>query len=192
VPYVPAAVNKNVRYAAISNGYVALVRTEGDRLRLWTGPDFVSTPLAARTMSRPVLADGQNAGYVAAGGKLYQFTRGTAKVTEVAVTGLSGAVTSIALAPDGRRLAVVAGGRPYVVGLGGDRDASAGTARAVPAPLDDLTAISWLSETSLAMTGRSLGKVALARVSMDGAAINNQQDLNTSRSPSWPRSRRTR
>jgi hypothetical protein len=30
------------------------------------------------------------------------------------------------------------------------------------------------------MAGRRSGKVALARVSMDGAVINNQQDLNTS------------
>jgi len=180
VPHIEPAVNKNVRYAALANGYAALVRTEGDALRLWVGPEFVATSLVVKTMSRPVLVDGQNAGYVAADGKLYRFTRGNSKVTEVAVAGLSGGVTSIALAPDGRRLAVVAGGRPYVVGLGGDGDAPAGAARPVPAPLSDLTAITWLSETNLAMAGRRSGKVALARVSMDGAVINNQQDLNTS------------
>jgi hypothetical protein len=183
VPVLDPSVNKNVRSAALSAGRAAVVRAEGGRLVLWVGPDrqgrFLRTPLQAGAMSRPVLADGQDVGYVVADGKLYQFGFDRPEVAEVAASGLSGAVTSVALAPDGRRLAVVAGGRAYVVALG-DGEASTGVARPVPVPLDNLTAISWLSETSLAMTGGDGNRTALAKVSMDGAVLTSSpQDLST-------------
>lgn len=179
VPVAPGA-NNNVRFAAISDAYAALVRHDGDQLRLWVGSTQQQnrTGLRAPTMSRPVLADRQDTGYVAAGGGLYQFNADTAEVTEVA--GLPNArVTSVALAPDGRRLAIVAGGRPYLVALSGD-GGSAGAFRPVPSPLGGLTGISWLNETNLAMTGTTKGGAALVRVSLDGAVISTQQEVNAS------------
>jgi Lipoprotein LpqB beta-propeller domain/Sporulation and spore germination len=180
VPLEPD-VNKNVRFAAISNGYAALVRHDGGQLRLWLGPTqqqrITGTSLRAAAMSRPVLADGQATGYVAAGGRLYQFDADAAKVTEMTVSGLPGAVTSVALAPDGRRLAVVAAGRPYLVALSGDAGGSAGVARPVPPPVGGLTGISWLNETSLAMIGTNRGKPALVRVTLDGAVTTPQQEV---------------
>lgn len=173
VPLLDAAVNKNVRSAAMTNQYAALTRVDGDEVWLWVGPDqqgkFSRTSLHAASMSRPTLADGQDVGYVAAAGELYQFKLAEPGVAAVTVSGLSGAVTSVALAPDGKRLAVVAGGRPYVVALGGE--GATATARPVPAPLTNLTAISWLSETGLAMAGMSGGQVKLARITMDGGVL---------------------
>jgi Lipoprotein LpqB beta-propeller domain len=178
VPVAPG-VNNNVRFAAISDAYAALVRHDGDQLRLWVGPTQQQnrTGLRAPTMSRPVMADRQDTGYVAAGGKLYQFNADTAEVTEV--TGLPNGVTSVALAPDGRRLAIVAGGRPHLVALSGD-GGSTGDVRRLPSPLGGLTGISWLNETSLAMTGTTKGGAALVRASLDGAVISTQQEVNAS------------
>lgn len=185
VPVLDQGVNKNVRYAAISGSRAALARTsDGHALSLWVGPDpqggFHETTLSAGAMSRPVLADGQNVGYVAADGKLRRFAVETAEVTDVAAAGLDGPVTSVALAPDGRRLAVVAGGRPYVVAVGGDGEAST-AARLLPVPLNQLTGISWLGETSLAMTGTkpngtNRDKPAVIKVSVDGAVVSTVQD----------------
>jgi hypothetical protein len=181
VPLVTSAVNKNVRYAAISDEYAALALQEGGQLRLWVGPDqrgeFVATGLRARAMSRPVLASGQDAGYVAADGKLYQFSADPAEFSEVTVSGLPGGVTSVALAPDGSRLAVVASGQPYLVALNGD---GGGMARAVPSPLVSLTAISWVNETTLAMVGSNRTALALVNVSLDGAVLTAQQELTAS------------
>jgi Lipoprotein LpqB beta-propeller domain len=184
VPPVDSAVNKNVRYAAISSEYAALVRTDGDQLRLWFGPNqqggVVAKSLRARAMSRPVLSNDQGAGYVAADGKLYQFSVDTAKVNEVSVSGLPGGVTSVALAPDGRRLAVVAGGRPYLVALSGDGGGSTGAARAVTSPLTNLIGISWVNETSLAMVGSDRTTPTLVNVSLDGGVLTAQQELSVS------------
>jgi hypothetical protein len=175
IPQVEAAVNKDVRFAALSTAFAALVRRDGGQLRLWVGPNqqrrTAPTELRARAMSRPVLAEGQAVGYVAAGGKLYQFSAETATVVQVNVSELAGGVTSVALAPDGRRLAVVAGGRPYLVALSGDGGGSAGVARPVPSPLGGLSGISWLNETSLAMTGTNRSKASLVRVTLDGAVM---------------------
>jgi hypothetical protein len=186
VPLLDQEVNKNVLSAAISGGHAAVVRDDGDAMRLlWVGPDpkghFVRTGLRAHAMSRPVLADGQDVGYVAADGKLYRFALDKVAVTAVAAAGLEGPVTSVALAPDGRRLAVVAGGRPYVVALGGDDEA-----RPLPPPLRDITGISWLGETSLAMTGTKASgtnrdRPTVIKVSTDGAVLSTvQDDLNVS------------
>jgi hypothetical protein len=191
VPVLDAGVNKNVRYAAISGGRAALARTDGKgALSLWVGPDkqggFRDTKLRAGAMSRPVLADGQNVGYVAAGGKLYRFSVDTAEVTEVVAANLAGSVTSVALAPDGRRLAVLAGGVPYVVALGGEGGGST-AARPLPPPLTALSGISWWGETSLAMTGTKTpgtnrGRPSVVKVSVDGAVLSTvQDDMNASK-----------
>jgi hypothetical protein len=176
---LPAEVNKNVQYAAITDSFAAVVRHDQDRLRLWVGPNqagrFIRTDLRTSAMSRPVLAERQKTGYVAAGGKLYQFTPDSAKSTEVNVAQLSAPVTSVALAPDGRRLAVVAGGQPYLVALSGD---GGGEARPLPSPplLGSVTAVSWVNETSLVMAGPNRAGVALVTVTLDGAVITAQHD----------------
>lgn len=175
VPLVDPAVNKNVRSAAISDTHAALVRKEGGALRLWTGPDekgqFTRTGLKADTMSRPVLSSGHDYGYVAADGRLYRLDLNKPAYSELAATGVTGKVTSLALSPDGRRLAVVAGGRPYLIAVGGGGDGSAAVARPVPTALAGLTAISWLGETKLAVTGTNRGKVVFASGTMDGAVM---------------------
>jgi hypothetical protein len=75
----------------------------------------------------------------------------------------------------------VAGGQPYLVALGGDGEGSTGIARPVPTTLSNLTGISWLSETKLAMTGHLGSRAALVKVSLDGAVLDvpRSQDLNT-------------
>ncbi len=168
--------NKNVRSAAVAGGHAALVRDDGDRVRLWVGPDekgrFTRTSLVAASMSRPVLVDDQDVGYVAANGKLYQFTLDKAAITEVIISQLPQQVTAIALAPDGRRLAVVASGSAYLVALGGNGDGSGAVARPIPTMLDKLSGISWLSETGLAITGTYGSTLALARLlTLDGAVL---------------------
>ncbi|SCE71404.1 LpqB family beta-propeller domain-containing protein [Micromonospora mirobrigensis] len=161
----------------------ALVVTGADRklrLRVGTGvkPVTVFNTDAGRyaTMGRPVwlrpLRKEQPHGLVVADNRLYSFDQ-SAKLTPVALT-VPGPVTAVAVALDGRRIAVIVGGRLHVAAVNLDGGVvSAGPARALPTSLTGLTAVDWAGENSLIAGGLSAGpagrRPALHEVGVDGA-----------------------
>src|SRR5690606_19142011 len=125
VPYVPGDVAppdiplpSDTRSAALTSRgrevTLAVVHPAGEerlRLSLLTVDGIVGTDLTAGAMSRPVwLSHPSGTGLVVADGTLYRFTAGQTAVQEVVVPGLSRRITALSVAPDGRRLALVADG----------------------------------------------------------------------------------
>jgi hypothetical protein len=171
-----AEVNKDVQSAAISRDHdrAALVRSEaGGWSRLWVGPlgnQFIRTELRARVMSRPVWAENESYGYVAADGMVRRFSLESDQFVTVPIGDLPNKVTALAVSPDGERLAAIADGRLYLVALGRASDISTvGNARLIPSPLNDLTSVAWVGQTALVMTGLAGNRAALAKTTMDGA-----------------------
>jgi hypothetical protein len=183
--------NRDVRSAALGRSagstYAALV-TGGPTLKLQTfaatadgSPSGLNADLGTRAASRPVWLslpiDGRvdgAVGLIAAGGRLLRFGTGAADPKPIKLSAEIGPVTAVAAAPDGRRVAFIAGGRLFVTVL------ATGLApgvtvpqrlRLVPASLSRLSAVDWSSEDSLVVAGfrESSQRVALVDVTVDGA-----------------------
>jgi hypothetical protein len=123
-------------------------------------------------MGRPVwLKAPMDTGLIVAGRRLYRFTGDSADLVPVPVPGLDGKIAYVAAAPDGRRLAVVAGGALHVVGLHREgASLQAETTRPVPTSLHSLTAVEWSDETTLVVAGRGQDDSwAVWKISVDGA-----------------------
>ena len=203
VPGVTADVNRNVRSAALSSvggthTYAALVAAEGSRQVLRVGASVAGRPAEFRRSvlpgpaGRPVWAvipqgpdTGAAVGLIVVGGKIYSFGVDGAAPRPVEWQGGPTGVQAVAVARDGRRVAVVAGGRLYMSLL-----SSAGNSMQLAPPrliqvlLEDLSAVDWSSESFVlvAGVGGETGRVAITDVSIDGAVQTNRQaDLGTAR-----------
>lgn len=172
---VSAAVTGDDRYAALVR------RSGGKRPTLVVGrmdpgeaaPTYVPVALTAATIARPVWLNRVSPrpeGLVVADGRLYHFdSAGAARPLPVA--GVSG-IQAVAAAPDGRRIAFIAGGSVYVAPLSIQ---AAGGALAVGRPqrlettLDGLTAVGFSRPERLVVSGTVAGKGWLAELSVDGA-----------------------
>jgi hypothetical protein len=201
VPGVTADVNRNVRSAALSSvggthTYAAVVAVEGTRQVLRVGTSVAGRPAVFRRSAlpgaagRPVWAvlpqgpdTGAAVGLIVVGGKIYGFGVGGDIPRPVEWQGGPTGVQAVAVAPDGRRVAVVAGGQLYMSIL-----TSAGNSmqlaapRLIPVLLRDLSAVDWSSEGFVLVAGVSgeSGRVAITDVSIDGAVQTNRQaDLGT-------------
>lgn len=186
VPYVaPDGSGAEVRFngfteeihtAAISqDGVAALVHPAPDggyRLSLATGAEVVTTGLTAGSMSRPLwLNNPDGAGLVAADGELHLFRAGDSDPVRVGVPGLNGRITALAAAPDGRRLALIAGGELYVASLV-RRDGAAVTVNApmrLATTADNLAGVAFLQESWLAVAGQRERESLLYELTIDGA-----------------------
>jgi hypothetical protein len=177
--------NAGVVSAAIIHGsaqQAALVRQDSPgKVRLWLGAQqgdttrYQPTDLVASSTSRPVGLVGRPAAQVliAADGRLYDVPFGTGHKSDLTPSDI-GPVTSVSVAPDGRRVALVAGGLPYVGVLQVQPDGtlvSVAQLGAVPAGLVDVTGIAWSREEFVVVAGRSGGQSALVEASFDGALI---------------------
>jgi hypothetical protein len=183
-PEVPLAseVNRNLISVAIIRGPKVAVAASvdtpaGPRLQVGSG-DGVVTALKQTTVEpvgRPVWLPGvggganQPIGLVAdSQGHVYRF-QADGKTSRMRLP-VPEAVTDIAVSPDGHRLAVIAGGKLYLVLIATDK--ATVTPAGVNAPalsLSDLTAVAWLSETHVAVVGRGQGRGAqFGDVSIDG------------------------
>jgi hypothetical protein len=112
-------------------------------------------------------------GLVAADGGLYRFevNGGASRLT---LAGVEGAVTAVAVSPDGNRLGVIAGGRLYVVPIGGAGPAvQPQRARLLTTSLSGLTAVAWSQENRLVVAGGS-GRPKLIDITADGAIENDR------------------
>src|SRR5690606_35735313 len=119
LPVLSEEVNTGVLAAAVtrSGELAALVRPDGagrQRLSVVTADDGEateqSTSLVADVIGQPawLSAGDRGAGLVVADGRLYRFTA-QGGVDDVPVPGVSGDVTAVAVAPERRRLALIAG-----------------------------------------------------------------------------------
>ncbi len=190
VPGVDDTVNRGVRTAALATAgdttYAALVAAEGGRTVLRVGTTrpgraggFSRTGLA-EPVGRPVWAvtpaDGNptgGLGLVVTGGRLFSFSTNGADPRPVDWQNPPGRITDVAVAPDGRRIAVIAGGALYVtVATPGGADMRIlGTPQRIGTLLGDLSAVAWSSEQSVLVAGRKgNGRVAIMDVTIDGTA----------------------
>lgn len=161
--------------AVNQDGVGAVVQLEPDgrhRLVIVTDDGVVATGPTAATMSRPVwLNHWDGAGLIAVDGDLHRFHPGTDELREVSLPGLSQPITALAAAPDGRRLAMVAGGELYVASLVRREEGavSISTPRRLPTTPTDLAGVAFLQESWLAVVGQDGGRSLLYELTVDGA-----------------------
>lgn len=176
-PALDHEANSEVTSAALAQvGRVAaLVRQEADGLCLaliGTGGVTETDLRGVTAMSRPVwLRQPAGTGLVVADGRLYRFRVRDESVVEVPVhAGLSGRITAVAAAPDGRRLALVAGGQLYVAAMrrGGDL-VSLHEPQMLPTSGTDLAGVAFSRPDRLVVLGRQEGRYWLYEITVDGA-----------------------
>jgi hypothetical protein len=126
-------------------------------------PDWASTP------------DGDPSkafGLITMGGRLYSFQGDGSPARRVDWQGSPGSVamTAVSVAPDGRRVAVVAGGRLYrtVLTLDGTDVALNGAEQLLPPTFGSVSAVAWTSESHLAVAGIRGDRYSVLDVSLDG------------------------
>ena len=203
VPIVKPDDNRNVRMAALSmsggRSYAALVVNERrGRMALKAGAagtgeqaSLVRTPLPA-PVGRPVWgrsllgADASTVGLIPAGGRLYSFEGDGTGLNEVDWPDRPGPITAVAIAPDARRVALLANGQLWVAGLTVGDGVQLSSPHPVHTLLSGLTAVDWSSEGFLVVAGvrPDSKRVAIMEVSIDGAAQTYRlQDLGTREVP---------
>lgn len=174
LPALPEDLNVEVRSAAATRDgqAAAVVRAEPDgRLRLVVlavgqGGSPVESPVHT-VMSRPVWLDPDHrVGLVVADGDLYRFTA-EERPASVPIPTLDGTVTAVAAAPDGRRLALVAGGRLYGALI--HPNGSVEKLRELPTTAEGVTQVAFGDENQLVFAGAEGNTVALYRMTVDGA-----------------------
>ncbi|MFG1608662.1 LpqB family beta-propeller domain-containing protein [Actinoplanes sp. NPDC049265] len=202
VPIIRSQDNRNIRSAALatagSRSYAALVVEEpGGRLALKVGATGAGDTVTltrkrlSGTIGRPVWAtspigaDPGTYGLIPINGALYSFPADGFRTRERGLTvvdwpgGAPGGITSVAVAPDARRVALIAGGALYLAGLDtGDGGLKLVSPHVVRAELESLTTVTWSTEDSLALAGLKPGsqRYAIMEVTIDGAAQNFRQD----------------
>jgi hypothetical protein len=172
IPVATAAANKSVVSAALSSSgaedFAALVVSEsGNRqaLRVGWAPTGTQAALHRIALTAPighpswaVTPDAPNndeIGLVSAHGALYSFTAtGHAERVDWESSPLTG-VTDVAIAPDGHRVVVLAGGRLYLSVLTTSADGMqlSDPTQVSSLLLDKITAVDWSSEGWLAVAG---------------------------------------
>ncbi|MCU7725349.1 LpqB family beta-propeller domain-containing protein [Actinoplanes sp. KI2] len=190
IPALRADDNKGIIAAAMSSPasrtFVAVV-TSGKNSKLRVGSAASGTQATLHDvrglpvpLGRPVWAvtsvsdDPQGAtGLITANGKLYSFAPDGSLGGPVSWQGQPGPITAVSVAPDGYRVAIVAGGMLYRATLdtGGGSVALSTPERLFPPDFRQVTAVAWSSETYLAVAGVGADgqHYQVADVSVDGA-----------------------
>ncbi|HTF09836.1 MAG TPA: LpqB family beta-propeller domain-containing protein, partial [Asanoa sp.] len=178
--------DQNLRWAAFNRTpdalTAAVVVTNGNGLALRVGTAPSGSPVTALTpvagikpTSPPAWLPGSETGLVATDNGLYAFgAAGQPRRVELP-TGVSGPISAVATAPDGQRIALVAGKKLYVVpvSVGENGVPTLWTERRLDLPLSDPTAVAWSSETALSVGGADkTGAQAIFDVTVDGARRN--------------------
>lgn len=168
--------NQGVVRAGLSRDgrFAAVVRQLADgRYRLdLAGPDgTVRTRLTAQAMSRPVwLNHPGGVGLIAADGALHSFSSGAAAVARVELPNLTD-ISGVAAAPDGHRLALVAGGQLYLASMArtGEGGQQILRSRWIPTSASDLNGVAFTRENRLAVIGAGAEERELYELTVDGA-----------------------
>jgi hypothetical protein len=191
VPLLKATANRGVQSAALSastqHTFAAVVTRSGasTALRVAVAPTGQEADLRAVTGLRAPLgcpawaitATGDTdtaVGLILSQSRLFSFGPDGKAAQPVEWQGDDpGAITSFSVAPDGYRIALVAGGRLYraVLRVGSDGVVLSAPDQLLPAGLGSLSAVAWSSEGWLVVSGirTDLKRVALFDVSIDGA-----------------------
>lgn len=167
--------NRNVRYAALSGTqpYAALVKTDnwlyvGGVYRDNAQPVFIKSDLTGTAWTRPVfLPSDDPVVMVAVDGRLY-WVNLQGNRSEVPIA--DHPVTAFAVAPDGHRMAMIAGGSAWVCSLRTDEQGiSTGPPRCIVTGLTGLTGIAWSQLDRVLIAGRGSANYQLAEATVDGA-----------------------
>ena len=182
---LPEELNAGVASAAATRDgrAAAVVRLEQDgRHRLTVlvaGQDGALASRVAASMSQPVWLDPTaRVGLVVADGRLLRLTPDG--ITELPVPSLDGTLTTVAVAPDGRRLALVADGRLYVVPVRRDGGAVTASPRALSTTGNPVTHVRFASELRLIYADAGAELVTLRQITVDGAEESFEAELRTS------------
>ncbi|MFC7531361.1 LpqB family beta-propeller domain-containing protein [Actinoplanes sp. GCM10030250] len=190
VPAIPAAANKDVRTAGLSSSathtFAALITGSGRGETLRVGGAPFNQEVTLRAVSGlpagagyPIWAITPNGttegavGLIVANGRIYSFRAEGGPARQVPWAGGTGRVTAVSVAPDGHRVAFVAGGRLYRAALTVSGDGVAlNDPELLHPPLATVTAVGFSSESWLTVAGTTTGRdnrVAIIDVSVDGA-----------------------
>ena len=193
IPVVSSTDNRNVRTAALSKSdsedFAALVVNEAsgkESLRVGSARPGQQAPLTKVALPAPIghpswavtpvdrRADA--VGLVPANGALYSFTA-SGEAQPVDWAGAAPAkITAVSIAPDGHRVALLAGGLLYLTTLttSGDGLQLSGDVQPIRTLLlSEITAVDWSSEGWLAVAGvkpaSAGGRVTVMDITLDGA-----------------------
>jgi len=181
VPALTAEINRDVvtagftRVGATTLAALAVQRDGAQRLAVGEttnrGASFEWADRSFSSIGRPVwLKSPGDVGLVVADGGLYVFRVGGAALTPVPIPGVGGEMRSVGVAPDGHRIAFVAGGDLYVAVLNRGERIEVSPPRRVPTSLGELTQVDWVAENLVVAAGTNTdGRVALYDITVDGA-----------------------
>jgi hypothetical protein len=201
VPVLLSAANRNVQYAALSASdtrtYAAVVTSDSaakQTLRVAGAPLDQQAALRKVTLGgklgvpawavTPQESPNGAIGLITANGRLYSFGAGGGRAQQIDWPGGgTAAISTVAVAPDGHRVALIVGGRLYLSVLitGGD-GLQLGPPQPIYTPMKSLTAVDWSSESWLVIGGISPvnNRVAIMDMAMDGTQVNTRlPDLGT-------------
>jgi hypothetical protein len=196
VPVLKPAANKGVQSAAMSSAggqaFAAVVSTAGKEktpaLRVAAAPSGQEADLRAvgglkGTLGHPAWAvtgspdAGSAVGLITANNRLYSFAADGSRAQPVdwQQSGDPGAITAFSVAPDGRRIALVADGKLYraVLTAGGGGVVLSSPDQIQAPGLRAISAVAWSSEGWLVVSGvrTDTDRVAIADVSVDAAQL---------------------
>jgi hypothetical protein len=178
-----APLNRDVLWAALSRDrrMVAVVRPDGPgKYGLWigdadTGPAYIKCAgLSSRNLGRPVWLPGQDRLVVLVDNRLYAVNRLGAAASDVTPIGVQ-KVPAFSVAPDGRRIALIADGVPAIASLSpADQSTGIGASeRFAVSGLVELSAIAWSRMERVVVAGRIPSSAAdafgLIETTIDGA-----------------------
>ncbi|MEV4345136.1 LpqB family beta-propeller domain-containing protein [Actinoplanes sp. NPDC049596] len=191
IPVLKDAANRGIGTVAFSasptHTFAAAVTGSGanQRLRVASAPAGQQADLKVvngpkGSLGQPVWAQvgvGKDAtgavGLITAGGRLYSFGADGKPAQQVEWQGDPGQITAISVAPDGRRVVLISGGRLYrtVLNSSADGVAMSKPEQVLPANLKSVTAVAWSSQTYLAVAGirTDNDRVSVIDMTVDGA-----------------------
>ncbi|MGW4946755.1 LpqB family beta-propeller domain-containing protein [Actinoplanes sp. NPDC004185] len=190
VPLLRPEDNRLVRAAALAGAgprrFAALVVNTAGREELRVGAGAAGAQATLAKVKLPTGVTGQPVwaitstepdvpaiGLLTVAGRLYSFSSDGAPLTKV--DGAGDGISTVAVAPDGRRVALVSRGRLFVAALStsgaGVRMLSA--EQVLTAPLKQVSAVDWSSETWLTVAGARVDKnrMAIFEMTLDGSFV---------------------
>jgi hypothetical protein len=189
-PVLNGDVNAGVLAGALARDgrLAALVREDpaaGQRLSAVraddrAGPVETATGLTAGQIGQPIWlrTGGAPLGLVVADGDLYRFTAAEGSADQLSVSGLAGQITAVAVAPERRRVALIADDELYVASLQLDGEAAIVLApRALPTTPQNLAGVAFSHENRLVVAGERGGRVGLYSLTVDGGQESQLGDL---------------
>ncbi|MFI7598715.1 LpqB family beta-propeller domain-containing protein [Actinoplanes sp. NPDC049681] len=202
IPVIRPEANRNVKAAALARSpgdrrYAALVTAEGNRQVLRVGGTALGDRTDLQRVALPGGSTGQPAwaitsddpqtgaiGLITVAGKLYSFSADGSPVRAVSWPGPPGWISAVAVAPDGRRIAIVVGGKLYLTAMTADGDGPhLPTYWPVQVPaLRSVSAVDWGTESSLVVAGTRADRdrVAIIDTALDGTdSTEPQPDIGT-------------